>query len=109
MDVNPGDFNRSIVIEQKVSAGNVLGAGGQPQYQERIKVWANVKGNTKKDKFIGDAGIRAKVSAVFLVPYLEDVVSTDRIVYQNKNWRITGLAEVGYRELLEITAEVPDE
>lgn len=109
MDVNPGHFDRLITIERIVSRGNTFGAAGAETWQEVTRVWARARGFGSKERFQNESGIRAAVSGVFTVAYTDDILSTDRIIHEGRTWRIIGLSEIGYKELLEITAEVPDE
>lgn len=109
MDVNPGDFSRLISFERVTSQGNALGGGGAKVWTEILRAYARVRQVQSKDRFQNESGIRGSSAGSFTIPYTETVIATDRILYQNKYWRITGLAEIGYRELLEISAEVPDE
>lgn len=109
MDVNPGEFSRLITIERISSQGNTLGGGGSEVWGEVLRVWARVREVQSRERFQNESGIRGSSAGSFTIPYTESVQQKDRILYQNKYWRISGLAEIGYRELLEITAEVADE
>lgn len=109
MELNPGNYDRLIRIEKIASQGNVLGGGGTITWELRQKAWAKVSDLRSRERFASDAGVRAASTGVFVIPFSSTVSTKDRIFYNDKYWRIIGLAEVGYRELLEISAEVVDE
>lgn len=109
MELNAGKFDRPIRIEKIASQGNVLGAGGTITWELRLRAWAHLTEARSKERFSNDAGVRSSSNGTFLIAYTSEVTTKDRISYSGKYWRIVGLAEVGYRELLEISAEVVDE
>lgn len=108
MDVNPGEFDRLVKFESIASKGNTFGSGGGEVWEETLRVWARVRQATASDRFRSEAGYRTSIVAVFTIPWTSSVNNRQRIDYDGKKWSITGLAELGYKELLEVTAEVID-
>lgn len=99
-----GKRDREIVIQ---AATETLNAAGEVQrsWATFAECWAKVTPMSAGERFRSAAKHSARVS-VFGVLYVPGVSPTMRIVYEGLNWRILGIAEVGRRVGLDITAEV---
>ncbi len=73
-------------------------------YQELATVWADERPMRMDERFTSDARHSMKVSN-FRIWFRADVTPEMVISYAGRDWRITGIAEIGLREELELTAE----
>jgi len=99
-----GKLDREIVIQRQ--AGTTQSASGKPveSWVTFASVWASVVPLSATERFRSDAKHSVRVSS-FSIRWLDGVLPTMRIVYEGLNWRILGIAELGRRDGLEITAE----
>lgn len=67
-------------------------------------VWAAKSDIRARERFAADQDL-AEEAAVFRIWWLAGVTPAMRIVHDSKTWEITGVAEVGRREGLEISAQ----
>lgn len=99
-----GKLDREIVIESATSTVNAIGEPVET-WATFASVWAEVKPLSASERFRSEARHSARVST-FSIRWLAGVLPTMRIKYENLYWRILGIAELGRRDGLEITAEV---
>lgn len=102
--MKPGRLDREIVIESATLSANSIGEMVET-WATFASVWAQVAPLSAGERFRSEARHSARVS-VFTIRYLDGLLPTMRIKYENLFWRILGIAEVGRRHWLEITAEV---
>lgn len=102
MASNPGKKNRKITIEA-VTVTNTLGEVTKT-WSTLATVWAEERPLRMDERFTAGASHSVRVSN-FRVWYRDDVTPEMRLSYAGLTWRITGLAELGFREELDITAE----
>ncbi len=106
VQVKSGRLNRRITIEAKTTAQDKTGEPVETWSAVR-QLWAERKYQRAGERFEARQTV-AEVEAIFMVlfnPTVKDL-SPDlhRIVDQDgRIYNITGVTEVGYRELLEIT------
>jgi SPP1 family predicted phage head-tail adaptor len=101
--MRPGKLDRKIRIEVNVPTRNAAGES-VPNWQCFHACWADVRPMRADERHQADARHSVRVSN-FRVRYKAGVLPDMRVVYESLNWRITGIAEVGRREGLDITAE----
>jgi len=100
---NPGKKNRKIVIQTRTvvnTLGDVVST-----WTTLAAVWAEERPLRMDERYQSDAKHSVRVSN-FRVWYRADVGPEMQIAYDGRTWRITGIAEIGNREELDITAEV---
>jgi SPP1 family predicted phage head-tail adaptor len=99
---NPGVKNRRISLK----APQVVNTLGDvvTTFQEVATVWADERPMRMDERFTSDARHSMRVSN-FRIWYRSDVTPEMVIAYAGRDWRITGIAEIGLREELELTAE----
>jgi SPP1 family predicted phage head-tail adaptor len=99
---NPGAKNRRISLK----APQVINTLGDvvTTFQEVATVWADERPMRMDERFTSDARHSMRVSN-FRIWYRSDVTPEMVISYAGREWRITGIAEIGLREELELTAE----
>lgn len=97
-----GALDRRITIEMVTDPDVPV---GEETWTERATVWAG-KGEIRgRERFTAQQDLATR-TAIWTIRYRADVTETDRIVDdQGVTWGITGLAERGRREWLEISAE----
>lgn len=102
--MRPGKLDRRITIEQVTLAQNAMGEPVET-WAPFAEVWTDVRPMTATERFESDARHSARVSN-FRIRYLTGIDPTMRISYEGLSWRILGIAELGRREGLDVTAEV---
>ena len=100
--MQPGRMDRRIAIEAVAVTQN--------DYGEEVETWAPLatvfaekRDIRARERFTAQQRL-AEESAVFVIRYRADVTPAMRLVCEGKTYRIEGLAEIGRREGLEITA-----
>lgn len=102
--MDPGEFDRQVVIERVTSQGNAIGGKGTPTWTPQKTVWAKVVQVGASERFQAE-GVLSEKTGTFTMYFDSDVLVTDRLDYAGQKWRITGVKEIGYKEALELTAE----
>ena len=102
--LEPSRLNRRILLMRRKKTVN--------EVNETIDSWvnisfvyANISPASAREFFRSERLLNSQTSK-FLIHYRSDFNSEDRIFYDNLNWNILNIAEVGYQEGLEILAEV---
>lgn len=104
-----GDLNRRIRIERasqvRDSVGGIKDVWVPIENGESVPaMFRPVRG---REKFLEASERELSFrSARFTIRYRNDVKPKDRVVYEDQNWDIVYLAEVGKRDGLEISAEI---
>jgi SPP1 family predicted phage head-tail adaptor len=102
MATNPGKKNRKIIIQARTvtnTLGNVVST-----WTTLASVWAEERPLRMDERYQSEAKHSVRVSN-FRIYYRSDVGPEMQISYDGRTWRITGIAELGNREELDITAE----
>jgi SPP1 family predicted phage head-tail adaptor len=83
---------------------------GQPlgTYSFVDKVWADVKPATTRE-YTGSRQAEAAIDAIIKAPYRTDVGATWIILYDGQLYDIQSMAQIGYREGLQIFARARQE
>ena len=102
MASNPGKKNRKIILQSR-TVTNTLG-DAVSTWTTLATVWAEERPLRMDERFSADATHSVRVSN-FRIWYRDDVGPEMQISYAGLLWRITGLAELGNREELDITVE----
>jgi SPP1 family predicted phage head-tail adaptor len=99
-----GKLDRKIEIMGATVTRDEYG-GESKSWSVLARVPAEFKPLTARERFASDA-IRTEREGRFLVRYLTGIDQTMRINFDSTVWEITGIAEIGRREGLEISAKV---
>jgi SPP1 family predicted phage head-tail adaptor len=99
---DPGRKNRLVTIKRKVLTNT--GGDVAETYATVAKVWADFRPLRMDERFTSDARHSARVGN-FRVYHRDDLTPDMVIEWDARTWRILGLAEVGYRDELDVTAE----
>lgn len=102
--MQPGLLKHKVVIQQKSKTQN--------EYNEDVisltdykTVWCDIRPINADKRFNADRDISYR-AARFLTYYIAGVTNEMKLLYETYLWDIIGVAEIGYKEGLEITAEV---
>ena len=100
--MNIGTLDRRITFQTFTT---VQDAAGEPikTWTDLITVDASKRDITGRERFTARQEL-AQETTVFRIRYRTDVNPTHRIVYDSKTYDIEGLAELGRRVALDITA-----
>ena len=99
---DPGRKNRKITI-QRVTEVNTSGSL-EPRYSTVASVWADFR-PLRMDERHESAAKHSVRTGNFRIYFRDDLDPNMVISFDGLRWRITGIAEVGYRDELDITAE----
>lgn len=98
-----GRLDRRIVIEEATQTRDELGAIIETWATWRT-IWAQVTPMTANDRFLSDA-LRPARTNKFRIRYLAGISEQMRITFEDRTYKITGIAEIGRREGYELTGE----
>lgn len=98
-----GLMDRRIEFQAYTPTTNTAG-GDSPAWFKHIEVWAQAKPMKAAERFEADQFKEIK-TYTFIIRYRRSITSDMRILFNGEYYRILGLAELGRREGLEITAE----
>ena len=100
--MNIGSLDRRVTIRTFTEAPD---ASGQPviTWSDLITVAASKRDVTARERFAARQEL-AQQTSVFRIRHRTDVTVEMRLVYDSKTYDIQGLAELGRREGLDITA-----
>ncbi len=101
-----GRMDRYITIEEPTTILDTFG-GDHTTWSEFAKCWAQRADVKARERFNADQ-IMAEEVATFRIRWREGIKPTFRILSENKIYLIVGLAELGRRAGLEITAIAQD-
>lgn len=99
---NPGLKNKRIVLKAPVVVNNF--GDVTTEYRSIATLWADERPMRMDERFSSDARHSLRVSN-FRIWFRADVTPEMVIGFEGRDWRITGIAEIGLHEELEITAE----
>lgn len=102
--IDPSRLTKSIVIERGVETTNVANET-ELTWLAHLVCYAQVIPLSAREVFQSGRDIAFK-TARFFIHYQSDIKFTDRINYDNYNWDILSISDVGEREGVEILAEV---
>jgi SPP1 family predicted phage head-tail adaptor len=102
MTGNPGKKNRKIVIQAR-TVTNTLG-DAVSSWTTLASVWAEERPLRMTERQ-QSAALHSVETSNFRIYYRDDITPEMQVFYKNKSWKIMGLAEIGNREELDITAE----
>lgn len=101
--MNVGDLDRRIRIEQFSTSQNAFG--------EPVKTWAvlahvaaHVEHLEQPERFNADSQEYAEDATKFTIRHRSDVDVTQRVLYRDNTYRITGTRELDRRRWLEVMA-----
>lgn len=102
---NPGRKNRKILVRKPV----VTNDRGEVTvtHEDFLTLWAEERPMRMEERYQAQARHTMRVSN-FRVWFRSDITQEMVIAHEGRLWRVTGLAEVGNREELDITAEAVD-
>jgi SPP1 family predicted phage head-tail adaptor len=103
MGGDPGKKNRLITLKS-VTETNTSGSLDKT-YATVARVWADFR-PLRMDERNQSAAKHSLRTGNFRIYWRDDITPTMVIVWDNQTWRITGIAEVGYQDELDVTAEV---
>lgn len=103
--MDAGALDREIELKS-VTVGTDSETGDETESEVSVaNVMAKYKPMTSKERFSAARDVSEDVGT-FRIWWRSDVNKFNRIVYDSKTWEITGVAEVGRKEGLDLTAEV---
>jgi SPP1 family predicted phage head-tail adaptor len=103
--MDAGLLNRRITLQSQSFAGDEFGLNSAPTFTTIATVWARVQPGGGNEQV--QASQRQDIaSVVFSIYYRSDINAASRIIYNGLNYNIINVSEIGYRHLLQLTAEV---
>lgn len=104
--MEPGRLDRRITILQRTTAVDDWNQSTDT-YQTLVEVWAEVRDPGAREREESDQRVTVRAKT-FTIRHRSDVTTLHRISYDGDTYMITGLAEIGRKEGLRITAEARD-
>ena len=105
--IDPGRRNRRVWIEKRDP--NACDEFGKKVGWVRVGLaWAQVLEATARERTVAQGSLAVR-AATFTIPFRSDLTPAMRLVRDDGTaWQITGIAELGFREETQITAEAQD-
>lgn len=103
MTMNIGRMDRLVEIQYPKLTRDTIG-GDSTEWKRFARVWAQAIPLMAKERY-RSAEIRESKTYTFRIRFLRNLGSEMRIIHDEQPYRITGIAELGRKEGLEITAE----
>lgn len=101
----PGRMDRKITLQVHTESRSSSGAFIKA-WADLAEVWAEVIEVSGRERFAADREIGTR-AARFMIWYRPGLsVKAHRINYDGATWDIVGIKELGFREGIELTAEV---
>lgn len=104
--MEPGRLDRRITILSRAAATDAWNQNSDI-YNSLATVWAEVRDAGAKEREEADQRV-TNHPKIFIIRHRSDVTTKDRIQYDGDTYQITGLAEIGRKEGLRITAVARD-
>lgn len=99
----PGMFDRKVEIQYPKRTKNGMGED-EVEWKPFATVWAKAAPLMAKERFLADSE-RATREYTFTIRYRKGIGPEMRIVHDSLPYQIKGIAEIGRRRGLELTAE----
>lgn len=103
MTGDPGRKNRLITLKAPTTTNE--GGNLVTTHSVRAKVWADFRPLRMDERYLSNA-VHSVRAGNFRIYHRDDVSPEMVIGFDGKDWKITGIAEVGFRDELDVTAEV---
>lgn len=101
--IQAGELRRNILIKRKSMVKDEFG-GNKESWYNHLSLRANVKYITGGENIDGKE-IFNNVKIQYTT-YYRDIKETDRILYNNKEYNILSINEIGFKAGLEIIADL---
>ena len=101
-----GQLDRRVAFQALTETKNDFNEPVQG-WTTSFTVWGSVMPLKQVEQFSA-GGLRPERMSVFRVRYKSSIVETMRISFDSKYYRIVGIAEIGRREYMHVTAEAVD-
>jgi SPP1 family predicted phage head-tail adaptor len=105
-----GKMDRRITLQRATATDDGFSTAGSLTWSDIAKVWAEVEQIKDGERWRAGA-VEATVTHRFRIRYSsawEDLGAEDRVIYQGREFNISGVKELGRREKMEITASAED-
>lgn len=97
-----GDLDRRITLQREQETQTPSGAPVR-EWVDVATVWASMRQMPGRERWQAPQALAVR-TATWRIRWRSDVQETWRFLFRGEVWRIDGLAEIGRREGLEITA-----
>lgn len=101
--MNPGSMNRRVIILKWTVTGRDSVNAPIYDWVPGKTVWASMAPVRAEERYA--AAEKFATRAVTFRTYPVDLAETDRLQCEGRTYQVTGLAEIGFREGLEVSAE----
>jgi SPP1 family predicted phage head-tail adaptor len=98
-----GRLDRRVSLQHLVLTRNSTTGEQIESYAYYATVWAG-KRDMRGREFFAAQQVNSDITTIWQIRYRTDVVSTDRLVIDGLYYDITGIAEIGRRDGLELQA-----
>jgi SPP1 family predicted phage head-tail adaptor len=103
----PGELRYKITIQSLVVTKDAFGAAVET-YSDLVTLRANVK-LLSGNKDVENDEIFSPQTRQFITYFRSEITETCRVVYSGKSYRILSISEIGFKDSLQINAELINE
>jgi SPP1 family predicted phage head-tail adaptor len=97
-----GSLDRRVELQHRVLGARTARGSQVETYETYATVWARKQDLTGREYFAAQ-GMNAEGSTKFVIRFREDVLETDRVLFNGRSYNVRNIAELGRREGLELT------
>lgn len=100
--MRPGELDRRITLQREENTQSPSGAATRA-WVDVATVWAGLRAMPGRERYQAPQPLATR-TGTWRIRWRTDVDEKMRFVFRGEVWRIDGLAEIGRREGIEITA-----
>lgn len=98
-----GKMDRLVALKHRTLTRNTTTGEEVESYATYASVWAS-KRDVRGREFFAAQQVNSDVTTIWQIYHRTDVLATDRLVVDGLDYDITGIAEIGRKQGLEIQA-----
>jgi head-tail adaptor len=103
--MQPGLLKNKVLIKSLSVTTNDLNETIKAYSTTFATMWADIRSVNASKRFSSEREISYR-SAVFISYYIGGITNEMKLLHDGNLWDIVGVAEIGYRDGIEITAEI---
>lgn len=100
--MHAGALDRRIALQHRILAARNAQGEQVETYTTFSTVWAKKTDMRGREVFAAQH-MNAEGASTFVIRFRDDVLATDRVLFNNVAYNIRSIAEIGRREWLELT------
>ncbi len=105
--IRAGNMNAKITVQSLVESDD--GAGGiETTWLDKSLIWGEIRSLRLSERIVAYKFINA-ICMIVITRYMSDIMVSDRLVFNNKIYRIRGIFNLSNKSFIEIIVEETNE